>query len=259
VTNDTSTASTPATPSASTRGPKRWRIVGGVVAVFLVLGGAAIWYFVFRDTAPPAVNIEKASQSVEPGDASGGGDRSLDGTWTVDTSVGSFDDFSSAFVGYRVNEELAGVGAQTAFGRTPNVTGTMVIDGATATKVAIDADLSTLESDEAFRDGTLGGQALETDRFPTATFALTEPIQFGSVPAGGETVKVDATGTLTLHGVTRDVTIPLDAKLVNDVIVVTGLLDIQFADYGIQKPTSFRVLSIEDRGQMELQLFFTRQ
>ena len=58
---------------------------------------------------------------------------------------------------------------------------------------------------------------------------------------------------------TRDVTIPLDAKLVNDVIVVTGLLDIQFADYGIQKPTSFRVLSIEDRGHMELQLFFTRQ
>jgi polyisoprenoid-binding protein YceI len=259
VTNDTSTAPTPATPSAPTRGPKRWRIVGGVIAVLLVLGGAAIWYFVFRDTAPPAVNIEKASQSVEPGDASGGGDRLLDGTWTVDTSVGSFDDFSSSFVGYRVNEELAGVGAQTAFGRSPNVTGTMVIDGTTATKVAIDADLSTLESDEPFRDATLGGQALETGRFPTATFTLSEPIEFSSVPADGETVEVDATGTLTLHGVTRDVTIPLDAKLVNDVIVVTGLLDIQFADYGIQKPTSFRVLSIEDRGQMELQLFFTKQ
>jgi polyisoprenoid-binding protein YceI len=205
------------------------------------------------------VNIEKASESVEPGGTSGGADRSLDGTWTVDPSVGAFDDFSSAFVGYRVNEELAGVGAQTAFGRTPDVTGTMVIDGTTATKVAIDADLRTLESDESFRDGTLAGQALETDRFPTATFALTEPIEFGTIPAEGETVKIDARGTLTLHGVTRDVTVPLDAKLVNDVIVVTGQLDIAFADYGIEKPVSFRVLSIEDRGVMELQLFFAKQ
>ena len=258
MTDSTSTARTPPAPSASTRGRKRWWIVG-VIAVLLVLGGAAIWYFVFRDTAPPAVNIEQASESVQPGGTSGGADRSLDGTWTVDPSVGAFDDFSSAFVGYRVNEELAGVGAQTAFGRTPDVTGTMVIDGTTATKVAIDADLRTLESDESFRDGTLAGQALETDRFPTATFGLTEPIEFGTIPAEGETVKIDARGTLTLHGVTRDVTVPLDAKLVNDVIVVTGQLDIAFADYGIEKPVSFRVLSIEDRGVMELQLFFAKQ
>jgi len=261
VTHDTSASPTPP-PSAFTRGRKGWWIIGGVAAALLVLGGVAIWYFVFRDTAPPPVNIEKASESVEPSEPSEtttGAAGALSGTWTVDTSVGSFDDFSSAFVGYRVNEELVGIGAQTAFGRTPDVSGTMVIDGTTATQVVINADLSTLESDEPFRDGTLGGQALETDRFPTATFTLSEPIEFGSVPADAQTVKVDATGTLTLHGVTRDVTIPLDAKFVNDVIVVTGLLDVQFADYGIQKPTSLRVLSIEDRGQMELQLFFTKQ
>jgi len=257
VTHDSATTPTPPAPTASARGRKGWWIIGGVAAALLVLGGVAIWYFVFRDTAPPPVSIEKASESV--GATGSTGDGSLSGTWTVDTSIGSFDDFSSAFVGYRVNEELVGVGAQTAFGRTPDVSGTMVIDGTTATKAAFDADLSTLESDEPFRDGTLGGQSLETDRFPTATFTLTEPIEFGSVPSGGETVKVDATGTLTLHGVTRDVTIPLDAKFVNDVIVVTGLLEIQFADYGIEKPVAGRVLSIEDRGQMELQLFFTKQ
>jgi polyisoprenoid-binding protein YceI len=259
VTHDSATTPTPPAPTASARGRKGWWIIGGVAAALLVLGGVAIWYFVFRDTAPPPVNIEKASESVERSDTTTGTAGALSGTWTVDTSVGSFDDFSSAFVGYRVNEELVGVGAQTAFGRTPDVSGTMVIDGTTATKAAFDADLSTLESDEPFRDGTLGGQSLETDRFPTATFTLTEPIRFGSVPSGGETVKVDATGTLTLHGVSRDVTIPLDAKFVNDVIVVTGLLDIQFADYGIEKPVAGRVLSIEDRGQMELQLFFTKQ
>lgn len=257
MTHDTATTPTPPTPTASTRNRKGWWIVGGVGAALLVLAGVAVWYLVFRDTAPPPVTIERASESV--GATGSTGDGSLSGTWTVDTSVGSFDDFSSAFVGYRVNEELVGIGAQTAFGRTPDVSGTMVIDGTTATEADIDADLSTLVSDEPFRDGTLGGQSLETDRFPGAKFTLTEPIEFGPAPSERETVKVDATGTLTVHGVTRDVTIPLDAKFVRDVIVVTGLLEIRFADYGIEKPVAGRVLSIEDHGQMELQLFFTKQ
>jgi polyisoprenoid-binding protein YceI len=255
----TPTAPAPAAPTGSPPGRKKWWIVGVVAAAFLVLGGVAIWYVVFRDTAPPPVNIEKASESVEKTDSKGGADGALSGTWTVDTSIGSFDDFSSAFVGYRVNEELVGIGAQTAFGRTPDVSGTMVIDGTTAAKVDVEADLTTLESDQPFRDGSIRNQALETGQFPTATFTLTEPIEFGSVPAEGETVKIDAKGKLSLHGVTRDVTIPLDAKVVNDVIVVTGQVDIEFADYDIAKPVAVRVLSIEDRGVMELQLFFTKQ
>lgn len=252
------TPSAASTPSTERNGKKR-RIASGVAAVLVVLAGVAIWYFVFRDTAPPAVDIEKAAESVNPTGPTNAGDGSLSGTWTVDTSVGSFDDFSGTFVGYRVNEELVGVGAKTAFGRTPEVSGTMTIDGVTATEVDVDADLSTLESDESFRDGSIRNQALETGRFPTATFALTEPIDVQTVPAAGESVKVDAKGTLTLHGVTRDVTVPLEAKLVNDVIVVTGQIDIAFADYGIEKPVAARVLSIEDRGVMELQLFFTKQ
>ncbi len=251
----------PATPSPEPGSParrsrKKWWIIGGVAAALVVVAGVAIWYFVFRDDAPDAVNIEQASESVES--KPGSGSTSLDGTWAVDDSIGSFDDFSSAFVGYRVKEELAGIGAKTAVGRTPDVTGTMVINGTTATSVDIEVDLTTLESDETFRDGAIRNQAIETNRFPTATFELTEPIDFGSIPKEGTTVSVDATGKLTLHGVTNDVTVPLDAKIVNDTIVVTGLFDIPFADYDIDKPQAARVLSVEDRGQMEMQLFFTK-
>lgn len=240
--------------------PRKWRIVGVVAAGLVVLAGVAVWYFVFRDTAPPPVDIEKASESVGVNGTTGTtGDTSLSGTWKLDTSIGSFDDFSSTFVGYRVNEELVGVGAKTAFGRTPDVSGTLVVDGTTVTTVDVTADLSTLESDEPFRDGSIRNQALETARFPTATFTLTEPIELGSIPGEDETMKVDATGALTLHGVTREVTIPLEAKRVGDVIAVTGSLDIAFADYSISKPVAARVLSIEDRGILELQLFFSRQ
>ena len=59
------------------------------------------------------------------------------------------------------------------------------------------------------------------------------------------------------HGVTKSVEIPLQAKLSGNVIVVTGSLEVAFADYGIQAPNSFAVLSVEDHGTMELQLLFT--
>jgi polyisoprenoid-binding protein YceI len=87
---------------------------------------------------------------------------------------------------------------------------------------------------------------------------FTSPAEVTSVPADGQTVEVTATGNLTLHGVTKEVQIPLTARLTGSVVEVTGSLPIAFADYGIQKPNSFIVLSIADQGTMELQLFFTK-
>jgi len=250
------------------RSGRRWWWVGLAGLLVVALAGVAVWYFVFRDTAPAEVDIDTAAESVDGDDrssasstpSSAGG--SLDGTWSIDTSIGDFDAagsvFTSAFVGYRVDEQLAGIGAKTAFGRTPDVTGTLTIDGTTATNAEFTADLTTLQSDDSRRDGQLRNQAIQTSQFPTATFTLTEPIDIGAVPTEGTTVTVDATGELTLHGVTKRVTIPLDTKLVDDTIVVTGLLDIRFADFGISKPTSAAVLSVEDTGTMEVQLFFTK-
>ena len=258
----TSPTSEPTPPSSSGRPPGRrklWITLTAVLGVVVLLG-IGIWYFVFRDTAPEEANIESATESVD--EKPSASSTTFDGTWSVDTTIGSFDpdaeDYTSAWVGYRVQEELAGIGARTAFGRTPDVSGTLTIDGTTATEVDIEADLTTLQSDDGRRDGSLARQSIETSQFPTATFTLTEPIDFGDV-ADGETVSVDAKGELTLHGVTREVTVPLDAKLEGDTIIVTGSIDILFADYDIDKPSSVAVLSVEDRGVMELQLFFTKQ
>jgi hypothetical protein len=54
------------------------------------------------------------------------------------------------------------------------------------------------------------------------------------------------------------VTIPLQAQLVDSTIVVVGSLDIDFADYGVEVPTARIVVSAEDHGPLELQLFFTK-
>jgi polyisoprenoid-binding protein YceI len=190
--------------------------------------------------------------------ATTGGDAGLDGTWNVDPSVGSFADFSGSFVGYRVQEELANVGAATAVGRTPDVTGSLVLEGTTISSVEIAADLSTLQSDNNMRDGQLRRQALETGTFPEGTFVLAEPIELASAPADGAVIAVTAVGDLTIHGQTRSVELPLEARVSGDVVTVTGSTEIVFADYGIAQPRSFMVLSIADRGTMELQLQFTK-
>jgi polyisoprenoid-binding protein YceI len=245
-----------------------------VIVVALLAGGALGFTYLFlRPEAPAAVGLSSASPtaagsanasasasvgaSATP--ASGSSAASgLDGTWTVDPAIGSFSDFSSSFVGYRVDEELANIGAATAVGRTPDVSGSLNLAGTSITAVDISADLSTLQSDKSQRDGQLKRQALETDQFPTATFSLTQPIDLGAVPADGQVIRAAATGDLTIHGVTKSVEIPVEARLSGDVVTVTGSIDILFADYGISRPNSFAVLSIADHGTMEFQLQLTR-
>ncbi len=265
---------------ATSRPPfrNRWLLIGVAAIVLALLVGAwmGFSYLFLRDPAPAAVGLLSASPTagatVESPPASTDPDASatspaassattgdgLDGTWNVDPSVGSFSDFSGSFVGYRVDEELANIGAATAVGRTPDVTGSVTFAGTSITAVDISADLSTLQSDKSQRDGQLHRQALETDQFPTATFSLTSPIDLGSVPTGGQVVQATATGDLTIHGVTKSVQIPVQAQLSGATVTVTGSIDVLFADYGINRPVSFAVLTIADHGTMEFQLQLTK-
>ncbi|MFA9564337.1 MAG: YceI family protein, partial [Acidimicrobiales bacterium] len=137
--------------------------------------------------------------------------------------------------------------------------GTLTIDGTSATTVDIEADLTALESDSGFRDGALGNQALETNTFPMATFRLTEPIDFGAVPEEGTVLKATAVGDLNLHGVVKQVEIPIEAQLVGNAIAVTGVAPVLFADFDIDPPSARAVASVEDNGTIEIQLFFSRE
>jgi polyisoprenoid-binding protein YceI len=162
--------------------------------------------------------VPAAGRAADP---SAGSTTGVDGTWTVDPSIGSFSDFTNSFVGYRVQEELAGIGANTAVGRTPDVSGSMTIAGTAVSAATIEADLTTLQSDDGNRDRQLGRQGIQTDQFPTASFTITEPIELGSTGRGQE-IEVTAKSQLTLHGQTRDVEVPMKARLSGDVIAVSG-------------------------------------
>lgn len=233
---------------------------------YLAAGGAAglaivvfvVWFLIFRETAPPAASLDDAIGSVTSTTAAGSVGGSLDGTWTIDTTVGDGVLDDGSYVGYRVQEELATIGAKTAVGRTPALSGSFEFSGTTLTAATIEADLSQLTSDDSRRDGAMRSQALETEAFPDASFVLTSPVDLGSVPAAGASFTAEATGDLTIHGVTRNVTVPINGQLVGDTVVVVGLVGITFADYDIEKPTAGIVLSVDEVGEMEFQLFLAR-
>lgn len=242
---------------------------GGLV-VLAALAVFAIWFVFIRGDEPAEVSLESAVNSlatpaasttasaspaatsaVSPTSSAGSTSPGLAGTWVPDTS-------KTNFLGYRVVEELARVGTSTAVGRTSVVSGSVVLTESQVTSATITADLTKLQSDNNQRDGQLRNQAIETSKFPNATFVLAGPLAVPAGLASGQAVDVTLNGKLTLHGVTKDVAVPAQAQLKDGALVVVGSIDIKFADYSINKPQGASVLSIEDHGIMELQLILKK-
>jgi polyisoprenoid-binding protein YceI len=232
-----------------------WVGIGLLAIVALAVAG---WYFFLKSDPEPRAEIKQTPlQTQAPttgGNTTSSGSSALDGTYAV--KPGNTDNF----VGYRVTEKLVvNVVQTTATGRTDNVTGTFTTDGSTVRDVTVSADLRDLESDNSFRDNRIHGSGLESDRFPEAKFVLATPITLPKIPAPGETVQVDATGDFTLHGVTKRVTIPIQARWDGRDVQIVGNLPILFGDYDISAPTAPAVASVDDHGEMEFQLFFKKQ
>jgi len=184
-------------------------------------------------------------------------DDGIDGTWTVDTTRGSIDEGTSTFVGFRVAEVLDPGGDVVAVGRTPDVSGQLDVAGTVIESFAIEADLTTLATDNNFRNGAIQ-RTLATDQFPTASFVSTEPVDLGEIPPEGEAIAVSVPGTLTIKDISQDIVVDLQAGRGGDTVAVVGAWPIEFADFEVEMPSAPIVVSVEDSGDLEWQLFFTR-
>jgi polyisoprenoid-binding protein YceI len=232
----------------------RTKVVLAIAAVGVLGAGGAIWWFL-RDDAPPRVSLGAATQSVTGQTVTREG---IAGDWAVDTETGTFD-FESAtgtFAGFRIEERLTGIGSTTAVGRTGEVSGKITIEGTKVTAASFEVDTASITTNDRRRDDNVQ-DALSVSRFPKATFALTDPLELGTEAATGKPIAVDAKGTLTIKGVTKNVTIAIEAQLVNGTVVVVGSTDIVFSDYGVEVPKSQVVLSVDNHGIMEFQLLLT--
>lgn len=252
---------TPGTPQHH----RTWVVIAGVAALLLT---AAVLYLAVGGGAPSEVAIDDAvaglADAEEPTaagatDETGEADTAdADGAWTVSTEVEPFDRASSSgtFVGYRIDEELANVGATQAVGRTPAASGGLEVDGTTVTGAVIEGDLTQLTSDRPQRDDRVSG-ALNVDEHPTVRFAA-ESFELPAELVDGERVEVEVPGTLEAAGGSTDLTASMTAQRLGDVVVVTGSLDLPLADVGVTPPSAAIVLSVADTATIEWQLYLTR-
>ncbi len=259
--------------AAPEKSPTRWIkwVVIGVVAAFVLFFGAVFIYANFINDSPDALDESDLSSALvattapATPDATTGATNAetapADTTPTTDTT--SAENFDGDWVpttasefGYRVEEVLAGVNT-TAVGRSNEIEGLLTIEGTAATVVDITVQIENITSDDSRRDGQFAGRIMNAAEFPTATFVLTEPIEFGRIPVGDEQITATATGELTLRGVTNAVTFEVTAQTTDGRIGVLGSIPVVFEDYGIENP-SFGVVETEDNGLVEFVLVFER-
>lgn len=244
----------PTSKASETGSSARRFLILGVGALALAVAAAFVYMNFIRGDAPPEFEL---STSTDDANTDGPADESQ--ALTAENISGSWLVAEGSQAGYRVVEDFVG-GIQNfeAVGRTSEVSGSMTIDGTTASDVSITVDIASITSDSTKRDGQFSGPVMSADEFPTATFTLDDAIDFGSVPGDGTPVVVTGTGQLTLRGQTKQVNVAIDAQIVGPNIEVVGSTPIAFADFGIANPSIDGVLSIQDTGTVEFQLSFAR-
>lgn len=249
-------------------------LVASVAAVLAILAAAVLAYAIFLrgdNVAPLALGSPSpsAGATVGPGSTPGDGvseEPTIDpgpAITFLDGLAGDWQVGDGSIVGYRVREKLADLPAESdAVGRTNDVTGSMTVsvddDAVTVVSGSFEADLTTLTSDNGRRDNRIRTQGLESSTFPTASFALVEPVVVTGDVLGGATLEATLVGDLTLHGETRRVSIPAQARLTGTTIEVVGALTFPFADFGMTPPSIGGFVSVDDDATLEFSLILIR-
>ena len=156
---------------------------------------------------------------------------------------------------YRAQEELASVGAAEAVGATNAIVGSILFgqDGMPLACSRFDVDLRTLRSDEARRDNYLYNNTLETQRYPLATFVLTEVEGLDGPLTDGEETTFTLIGNLTIHGVTRLVAWEAAATLDGETIEGSAATTFDMPDFEIEPPVVGPVVSLDETVKLEVE------
>jgi polyisoprenoid-binding protein YceI len=194
----------------------------------------------------PSLTVDDSALDTGTGEALD--PAALSGTW-VPT------DGSEA--GYRVDEVLNGTDV-TVTGRTKKVSGTVETDGLQLTAATLTVDVASIATDNGSRDAYFRDNALNVSDHPTATFELTGPVTAGDTPKSGTAVDQKLAGTLTIAGVTRDVTFSAQASTDGETARVVGRIPITFADFGVQAP-DLGFVKVEPDGYVEFDLTLVRE
>lgn len=233
-------------------------LIAAVAAGGLTLGAAAVgvaYFVVFAGNSPQKLALSSPTPTASGSPTASASAGAGAGTWTIG---------SGSVAGYRVREQLASLSAPSdAVGRTSSITGAVTITQSgssyTVAAASLTVNVNTLTSDRSMRDQRIHQMGLQSDRYPTATFVLTTPIALPANATSGQIVNVSATGQLTIHGVTKSVTIPIQARLTGTQIELAGSISFPFGEFGMTPPSIGGFVTVQDNATMEFDLKLSRQ
>jgi polyisoprenoid-binding protein YceI len=236
----------------------RRTLIAAVLAGGLTLAAAAVgvaYFVVFAGSSPQKLALSSPTPTASGTPTASASAGIGAGNWTV---------ASGSVAGYRVREQLASLSAPSdAVGRTSSISGSVTITESgtayTVSATSITVNVNTLTSDRSMRDQRIHQMGLESDRYPTATFVLTTPIDLPAGATTGQVVNVSAIGQLTVHGVTRTVTIPIQARLTGTQVEIAGSITFPFSEFGMTPPSIGGFVTVQDNATMEFDLKFTQK
>jgi polyisoprenoid-binding protein YceI len=240
-----------ATVLSRVRRLRKWIIAGVVVVVVLAVGGPYVFIHFIEGPAPAKLVLPKG-QGAAAGSASSGAAVDLSklaGTWNVG---------AGSVAGYRVQEVLIGQNS-TAVGRTEELWGSVSLASKSVTKASFTVNMASVESDQSERNAQFDGRIMDVSDYPTAKFVLTEPISLASGLVTGGSKQYTATGTLTMHGVTKSVTFPVSVEVTSGTAVyVLADVPIVFANWDISNPSIGGFVTTQSTGTLEVLLDLVR-
>lgn len=140
-------------------------------------------------------------------------------------------------------------------GTTQQVAGEISLDRANPqnSRVGeITADISQFTSDSGRRDNFIRGRFLESNKFPTVTFAPASIEGLPATYAEGQELNFKVTGDLTVRDATKPVTFDVTAKADGDTLSGTAVTTILMSDFGFGPISIGGMLNTEDQVKVTL-------
>jgi polyisoprenoid-binding protein YceI len=140
----------------------------------------------------------------------------------------------------------------TAIGRTKGIAGDVLVDFAAPANSQIGTlviNVNQLTSDEGRRDNYIRNNALESAKYPEATF---KPTKIEGIPASvkpGDTLTLKVTGDLTVKQTTRPVTFDVTLTADQDKLTGSAVTQILLSDFGVG-PIQLAMLATEDEAKL---------
>jgi polyisoprenoid-binding protein YceI len=216
--------------------------LGGTVALAAVLATACGGGGTVR-TPPGYAGSSAAATPAAPGTAStqDAAGAPVSGTFTI--GPGSTASYTAHETFLRQNSPFSPVG------KTSGVGGTLVLQRGVFAPSTVTVDLTGLQTDQPMRDRRVQ-QALETARYPRASFTVTgeEP---GAPPVvAGGTVQVRLSGDLTIHGVTRPEVWAARVSVSGRTLHLVATLQVQMTDFGVEPPNIAGFVAVQPTVQL---------